>query len=154
MSPEQAANVWRQHCWPQKVQRGIRLGAPSITNAPHSIPWLQRFMDLTRDVPPDFTPIHIYTPDGNDFIRYAQKVRDTFGKPVWITEFCNTKDNIYDQRGLMQQVRQWMDNQWWIEKYSWFGASRKNEHNINTSSRLLNPDGTMTDLAWKYAWDE
>ena len=153
LTPEQAADVWRRHCWPQKTQRGIRLGAPAITNGPSGIPWLQRFLDITRDVPPDFAVTHWYGIDGNDLIRHVQRVRDISQKPVWLTEFAHVNDNIYDQRGLMQQVRRWMDSQWWLEYYAWFGCSRKRENNINDSSRLLNSDGSMTDLAWKYTFD-
>jgi len=153
LSPEQAADVWRRHCWPQKVQRGIRLGAPAITNGPQGIPWLQRFLDITRDVPPDFVTTHWYGVDGNDLIRHVQRVRDVSQKPVWLTEFAHVRDNIYDQRGLMQQVRKWMDSQWWLERYCWFGCSRGDQNNINPASRLLDKNGEMTDLAFKYVWD-
>lgn len=154
LTPEQAADVWRRHCWPQKTQRGIRLGAPAITNGPQGIPWLQRFLDITRDVPPDFVTAHYYGIDGNDFIRHVQHIRDMSQKPVWITEMAHVRDNIYDQRGLMQQVRQWMDNQWWLERYCWFGSSRGDQNNINYASRLLDRDGKMTDLMYKYLYNE
>ena len=153
LSPEQAADVWRKHCWPQKIQRGLRLGAPAITNGPQGIPWLQRFLDITRDVSPDFVTTHWYGVDGNDFIRHVQRVRELSQKPVWVTELAHVRDNIYDQRGLMQQVRQWMDSQWWLERYAWFSFSRYDYNNINRSSRLLNSDGSMTDLGYKYLYD-
>lgn len=150
LSPEQAADVWRRHCWPQK-QRGIRLGAPAITNGPQGIPWLQRFLDITRDVPPDFVTTHWYGVDGNDLIRHVQRVRDISQKPVWLTEFAHVRDNIYDQRGLMQQVTAWMDSQWWVERYAWYSCSRY--HNINEASRLLDQNGNPTDLIFKYIFN-
>lgn len=153
LSPEQAADIWRRHCWPQKVQRGLRLGAPAITNGPQGVPWLQRFLAITRDVPPDFVTTHWYGTDGYDFIRHVQRVRDVSQKPVWVTEFAHLRDNIYDQRGLMQQVLEWMDGQWWVEKYCWFGASRKDNNNVNFASRLLDPIGRMTDLIYRYIYN-
>ena len=153
LTPEQAADIWRLHCWPQKMQRGIRLGAPAITNGPQGLPWLQRFLDLTRNVPPDFVTAHWYGTDGNDFIRHVQRVRDISQKPVWVTELAHTRDNIHDQRGLMQQVRQWMDSQWWLERYAWFSYSRYDHNVLNNASRLLNRNGEMTDLFFKYLYD-
>lgn len=94
-----------------------------------------------------------YGVDGNDLIRHVQRVRDVSQKPVWLTEFCHTRDNIYDQRGLMQQVRQWMDNQWWLERYCWFSYSRYDHNVINEASRLLDRNGKMTDIFYKYAYD-
>lgn len=111
-------------------------------------------MDITRDVPPDFVTAHFYGTDGNELIRYVQRVRDISQKPVWLTELAHVNDNVYDQRGLMQQVRRWMDSQWWLARYAWFGCSRKKENNINASSRLLNPDGSRTDLGFKYNFDD
>lgn len=152
LSPHDAALVWRQHCWPQK-SRGIRLGSPSISNGQNGLPWLKQFMELTRDVPPDFISAHWYGRDGNDMIRFVQSLYDNFKKPVWIPEFAHVNNNINDQQGLQKQVRQWMDNQWWLERYAWFGCSRKDEHNINESSRLLDRNGRMTDLMYKYLYD-
>ena len=152
LSPQDAANIWRQYCWPQK-SRGVRLGSPSISNGQNGIPWLQQFVSLTRDVPPDFVSGHWYGRDGNDMIRFVQSLHDIFGKPVWIPEFAHVNNNIYDQRGLQQQVRQWMDNQWFVERYAWFGCSRGDENNINEASRLLDRNGRPTDLYYKYAFD-
>jgi hypothetical protein len=152
LSPEQAAQIWRQYCWPQK-NRGVRLGAPTITNAPQSIAWLQRFTELTRDVPADFQPIHWYGTDGNNMIQYIQSVRDHFQKPIWVTEFCHLKNNLWDQQGLQKQVRQWMDSQWFVEKYFWFGCSRGDQNNVNDAARLLDKNGHPTDLYYKYAFD-
>ncbi len=153
LSPQDAANIWRQYCWPQKQQRGIRLGSPSISNGQNGIPWLQRFMELTRDVPPDFVSAHWYGVDGVNMIRFVQSLRDIFQKPVWIPEFAHTNNNINDQRGLQAQVRQWMDNQWWLDRYAWFGCSREEHNNINEASRLLDWNGKLTDLCYKYAFD-
>jgi len=152
LSPQAAANIWRQYCWPQKA-RGVRLGSPSISNGANGIPWLQSFMSLTRDVPPDFVSAHWYGTDGNDMIHFVQSLHDIFNKPIWIPEFSHTNNNIYDQRGLQQQVRQWMDNQWFVERYSWFSCSRGDQNNINEASRLLDRNGHMTDLMYKYVYD-
>jgi hypothetical protein len=152
LSPQDAARIWRQYCWPQK-QRGIRLVAPSISNGQNGIPWLQTFISLTRDVPPDVISAHYYGTDGYDMIHFVQSLHDHFGMPVWIPEFAHLNNNVYDQRGLQAQVRQWMDSQWWIEKYAWFGCSRGDENNVNEASRLLDRNGHMTDLMYKYVFD-
>jgi len=153
LSPEDAARLWKQYMDPMG-QKGFRLGAPAVTSAPSGKPWLQRFFQACGGCRVDFIPIHWYGSDGNLFISYVNDIHNTFGKNVWVTEWACAEyggprcdqNHVYD---FMGQTTQWLDQQPWVERFSWFGC-RVND--IPATNALLNGDGnSRTGLGDQYA---
>jgi len=58
MSPQRAAQLWKQYIQPLKGQFNIRLGSPAVADARSS--WLKDFMDACAGCTVDFLVIHWY----------------------------------------------------------------------------------------------
>lgn len=99
-------------------KRGYTLVAPSVTTAPSGIRWLQGFfarcggndkcgvriptplvrlfdaqLILVSQV--DIVPIHYYGTSVQEFKNYVTKFHQTFGLPIWVTEFaCHVRPQL------------------------------------------------------------
>jgi len=149
VSPGQAVDIWRREFQPFKNQ-GKRLGGPSVASNDAGTNWMQQFMSQCSGCSIDFLPLHWYGARGDDFINYVTMMHNKFGKNIWVTEWgCATwgggscSDN--DIRGLMSHTTAWMDQQPWIERYSWFAAmstgSIPNDAALARNNALLGPGG-------------
>jgi hypothetical protein len=65
-------------------------------------------------------------------------------KPVWITEFAITNGTPAQQLDLLTKAMAWLDQQSFVERYSWFWAGP------NTASSLVNEDGSLAALGKAY----
>uniref|UniRef100_UPI0022B2B153 glycosyl hydrolase n=1 Tax=Coraliomargarita parva TaxID=3014050 RepID=UPI0022B2B153 len=113
----------------------------------------------------DYTGVHWYgTPDAPAFISYLEGIYNTFGRPLWITEFSTTdwsgtatwteEDNF---RFLSEFV--WMaEDKSWIKRYSIFpdyGAETADPWTPSAPvCRIFNPSQELTPVGDMYAgWD-
>ncbi|KAF1941613.1 hypothetical protein EJ02DRAFT_194957 [Clathrospora elynae] len=119
MAVADAVAAHRQYIQPLAAQ-GLRIGSPSVTNsndANKGINYLKQFMAGCSGCQIDFVVAHYYAWDkADDFKNYLQKFHDTFGKPVWVTEFGVTSGNADT---FLKQVLPWLDSQSWIERYAY-----------------------------------
>lgn len=102
----EGAGLWNEMIAPWG-EKGSLLGSPSMCTQKDET-WLQQFRDesLARDW--DFTAIHVYKPNMNGVQEDIDHYWETYGKPIWVTEFgC-----VYDQDGFTPCSDQGEINQW------------------------------------------
>lgn len=105
--------------------------------------------------PPDFLGLHYYGTDGNAMIKYLQDMHNRHpGHKIIVSEWASISKNYMDVLGMTIQLANWMDGQDWIFEHSLFGCMRKLADGfVSPAAQLMNPDGSFTDLFWKYQSD-
>ncbi|KAG5637051.1 hypothetical protein H0H81_005963 [Sphagnurus paluster] len=157
MTPQRAAQLWQEYIQPLKPQ-GYSLITPACTNAPSGKTWQQEFMAACKGCSFDGLAIHWYGTKAQDFIDYITDMHNTFGLPIWVTEYaCQsfdgrtpqcTKDQVFS---FMSQTKNFMDNTPWVARYFWFGAMY-DMGNVNSLNQLLGPGGKPTALGNAYIY--
>ncbi|KAL2265665.1 hypothetical protein VTJ83DRAFT_6765 [Remersonia thermophila] len=88
LSPQTAA---QKHIELMNPFRGkARISSPAITNGGGNmgIAWLKQWFEACGGAcAVDFLSIHIYGVNPETFLQHVRNVYDTFGLPIWITEF-------------------------------------------------------------------
>ncbi|KAH6665724.1 glycosyl hydrolase catalytic core-domain-containing protein [Halenospora varia] len=147
LKPEAAVDSYKTNIAPFAGK--AKLGSPSISNGGGSMDWLKNFMELCKDCPIDFVPVHWYAnPDSLDYFKEYMKNASVIadGKPVWITEF--SADGTEEQQiAFMKEILPWLDAQPYIERYAWFMAAPE----LKTGA-LVNKDGFPNALGDTYAY--
>ncbi|KAF2429529.1 hypothetical protein EJ08DRAFT_569429, partial [Tothia fuscella] len=103
----------------------VRLGSPAITNGATGIPWLKEFLSQCNGCQVDFVAVHWYAGYApgifNYFKSYLEEIHNTFGKPVWITEFAlEPSASEQQQVEFMKQAVKFLDQAEWVHRYAWF----------------------------------
>jgi hypothetical protein len=154
MSPQRAAQVWKQYIQPLKNQ-GYALISPACTSAPSGKTWMQQFFAACDGCTFDGLALHWYGTDPQEFIKYLQDFHSTFNLPIWPTEFaCQnfsggaqcSSDQVWN---FMKTVKDFMDNTPWVAKYFAFGVLH-DMAGVNGLNQLLGPNGQPTDLGRFY----
>lgn len=143
-SVEQALVAYERFIQPF-AECGIRLAAPSVSNAPGGLSWLTEFLDKAaqRNLTVDIINLHWYaSPYSIDyFMAYMKDAEQRFpGRTIWLTEYG--MDALYSNESavidFMKRSTIFLNLQAQFEKYAWFG---------NFPSNLLNTDGSaLSDL--------
>jgi len=155
MTPAEGASMWMEYIQPLKDQ-GYYLISPACTNADTGIPWQQQFLGNCTGCTVDAMAFHFYDTDAQNLIDYANQFYDTFGLPVWITEFADenfsgtggqsTQDEV---NSFAATVAAFVNETPWIEAAFPFDWST-NLAGVNTANQLLGDDGNPTSLAYTY----
>lgn len=154
LDPNTAANLWKQYIQPLSA-KGKRLGSPSVASDPAGKVWLQKFMSACSGCTIDFVPLHWYGSDKNAFTAYVTDMHNTFGRNVWVTEWACVPYNPEpcDQASVsafLSYTTGWLNQQPWVERYSWFGAMR-NLGSVPATNALLTSNGqSHTALGLQY----
>lgn len=124
LSPEDAADGWTTYMEPFAGK--ARLGSPAVSNAaaPQGVAWLTDFIAACKTCTIDFAVVHWYDSFSNVeyFKQFLTDAHEKTGKPVWLTEFGCNDGSDEDISGFLSEVLPWMDEQDWIERYSYFMA--------------------------------
>jgi hypothetical protein len=139
---------------------GLRLGSPVVRQdeAITAGKWLPTFMERAQALRlrVDYISVHWYdwgnennnaATDSltgvaafNRFVTYINRIRTAYPThPIWVTEF-NANVNRSSQtvqRVFMRHSTEWMNNQPFIERYSFF---------FENNYPILRPDNTLTEL--------
>ncbi|KAF5388205.1 hypothetical protein D9615_000226 [Tricholomella constricta] len=154
MSPQRGAQLWQQFIQPLKAQ-GYSLISPACTNAPSGKKWLQDFFAACHGCTFDGVALHFYGTDPQAFIDYMKDFHNTFGLPIWPTEYAcmnfggGTQCDREQVFNFMSKTKNFMDNTSWIAHYFAFGTMY-DMGNVNPLNRLLGDDGRPTDLGYMY----
>lgn len=106
ISVPDATKLWNQYIAP-KGRQGSLLGSPSMCTQKDES-WLKQFNGQHLDKSWDFTTIHVYKPDMKGVKEDIEHYWNTYGKPIWVTEFgC-----VYDQQGFKPCSDQGQINKW------------------------------------------
>lgn len=132
MTPEAAAARWPEVQALAK-ELGLQLVAPALNyspNPPYQDPlrWMDEFVALVGKDAFDFTAIHNYGGFGV-MQTLGTQFHERYGKPVWVTEWCNWPGGAGDvfvapatQISSMVECLEWLEQTPWIHRYSWFMA--------------------------------
>ncbi|PFH52876.1 glycoside hydrolase family 128 protein [Amanita thiersii Skay4041] len=157
MTPQHAADVWRQFIDPKKDQ-GYTLISPACTNAPSGKQWIHDFLGACQGCRVDAIAVHFYGTSAEELIAYLQDFHATFNKDIWVTEFaCQdfsgrtscSRDDVFK---FMATAKGFMDNTPWVKKYFAFGVLgvMHDMYNVNPVNQLLGSNNQPTDLGWLY----
>lgn len=161
VSPQQAAKEFTKFIAPLR-NKGYTIISPATTNAPSGIKWMKDFFDELKDEggvdSVDAVAMHWYATDPQDFIDYVKKMHDTFGKPVWVTEFAcqNFADGKYGAQPNMDHVwnffttvTTWMEQTSYVHAYFAFGVMHDMQ-GVNEHNQLMADNGKPTALGQYY----
>ncbi|MEM8946959.1 MAG: glycosyl hydrolase [Planctomycetota bacterium] len=150
--------------WPTLQATGLRLGSPAPANFNNG--WITQFMDgvsSDANLHVDFIAMHGYTgADPQTLLDTIDGIYNTYGLPIWITEFAVRDgnaavpaDNIYtDQQvyNYMADVLPALESRSYVERYAWFPGERDNP--FLTSSALFEDNGSLTKLGRLYVGEQ
>ncbi|KAF8895540.1 hypothetical protein BD779DRAFT_1668798 [Infundibulicybe gibba] len=138
-----AAQLWKQYIQPLAAY-GIKLGAPSVTNAPSGRPWLAAFLEACTGCTIDFIPFHWYGTGIGNFYDYIWQMHGQFPSyPLWVTEFATTSAVDAEVTDFLNSTIHYMDTLDWIQGYSWFAFFRQEQ---GSYYNLLDASGNLNAL--------
>ncbi len=161
MLPEEALERW-----PRLEALNVPLLSPA--SAGFSNGWQSDFTDGANDFGyrRDYTAVHWYNrPDANAFINTLQNYYTSFGRPIWVTEFSNTRFSGTVTWTEAQSYNFLAEFLWraeslpWLRRYSLFiyqeGGSELSPDTADAPrSNALRADGSLTAFGQLYAgWD-
>lgn len=151
--------------WPQISDLAALTVAPAPLHPFTPDEWLPDFVQQAAELGLryNYMALHHYpSPDAAGFLSTVDRVYETYGLPVWITEFAvadwnasPTKPNIYPAGQVlefMEAVLPELDRRPHVARYSWFGAGpdAATTPALETST-LFDKSGQMTKLGEFYA---
>lgn len=147
MPVEQALDLW-----PKLMRTGARLGSPATTDALGD--WMRRFMQgaEARRYRVDFIAVHYYSDDLDvgKFQRHLEAVHDTYGKPIWVTEWAPVnwtdlgKYSAQQLADYLHAASHMMDRLDFVERQSWFSAYEGADNLYGWNNAAIAPDGSLT----------
>ena len=152
--------------WPQLQALGVPLVSPATQNTFDS--WAYDFFNqiATNNYRVDYTAAHMYqSPNAGALIGNLQAVYNTWGRPVWLTEFSpvdwsNTQSwSENDDYNFLAEFMWQAEGQDWLKRYSIFPFSGTNSANpwVNNGYRgnfFLADAATLSPYGELYAtWD-
>ena len=145
--------------WPQLEETGLRLGSPGAVDALGD--WLRRFMDqaASKDLRVDFIAMHSYPPpDSESFLKSVERVHDTYGKPIWITEYAvadwtataksPTRYTESEIMAFMQDTADGLRAMPFVERFAW--KTRVENDPVMGASALFRDDGSLSPTGELY----
>lgn len=150
MDPQHGCDLWHQHIQPKAAQ-GFKLITPATSSAPNGLTWVQNFMKCCTDCTFHGVGVHWYDTTAAKFKTYLNLWHDTFGLPLYVTEYAVQNFNGGAQASsdeiwaFHREVGPWMNSQSWIAVHMPFGFM-KDMQGVNDLNRLMNQDGTPTAL--------
>ncbi|KAL8920504.1 MAG: hypothetical protein Q9208_006254 [Pyrenodesmia sp. 3 TL-2023] len=151
ISPERAAEVWRNQMLPLRRNKGKKLVSPSCASDPAGQKWIKDFMRRVADSPPDFLGVHYYGTDSKHAIDFIQDLHQEFPKPrIMVTEIASISRNRKEVFEFTAKLCNWMDKTEWIFEYAFFGCMRQVADGfVSPEAQLMKPDGSFTELMRK-----
>lgn len=151
ITPEHAAEIWRNKMLPLRQHKGKKLVSPSCASDPQGQQWINDFMHRVADHPPDFLGVHYYGTDPKAAIEYIEMMHKKHPKQhVMVTEIASTSRNHGDVVQFTAKLCNWMDQTPWIFEYGFFGCMRKVADGfVSPEAQLMKPDGHFTELMKK-----
>jgi hypothetical protein len=152
--------------WPQLEQTDLPLVSPAVATAYGG--WLGDFYTQanSRGFRVDFTAVHWYgNPNASGFINHLQSVYNTWGRPIWLTEFSTvdwggtatwTEEDNYR---FLSEFLWRAEDLIWLKRYAIFlfaGDPPANPWDrVGARGNILKSDGaTLTAFGELYAaWD-
>ncbi|KAF2108437.1 hypothetical protein BDV96DRAFT_259795 [Lophiotrema nucula] len=157
ISPQQAADYWHNQVVPQlRNERGKQLVSPSCASDPAGQQWIGDFMNLVQDSPPDFLGLHWYGTSTDECKGYISSSHDRFPNlKIIVSEIASISRDGGEVYQFTKDICNWMDDTEYIFEYGFFGCMKHMPDDfVSPAARLMNEDGSFTDLMWKYMSDQ
>jgi hypothetical protein len=152
-SPKDTAKLWKQFAEDARTKHKVKIGAPGTSGSPQGLRWLKEFASECKTCNIDFVPFHWYG-GAPDLAAHLKSVKEIFpNKPLWVTEYNPPwrKDKT-ELENWFKNVTKELDADDAVERYSYWGAFRKNEtfgdHSPDTM--MLNEQGKYTKIGGWY----
>ncbi|KAI2464284.1 glycoside hydrolase family 128 protein [Annulohypoxylon bovei var. microspora] len=152
ITPEQARDIWNKQMVPLRKNKGKKLGSPAVASDANGQKWIEKFMSLVSNDPPDFLCLHYYSTNANDAIKYIQNMHNKWPKhKVMVTEIACIDRNYQAVLAFTVQVCNWMDSQDWVFEYGLFDFQRKVADGfVSPAAQLMDGNGNFTELGKIY----
>ena len=153
--------------WPDLQSQNVPLVSPAAANAYGG--WLGDFYNqiASHGYRVDFTAVHWYAyPSADNLINHLQSVYNTWGRPIWLTEFGNVdwgNNQSWSEEDDWRFLAEFMwraEDLLWLKRYSMFVFNADPPANPwsnspGTRSNMLKGDNTtLTSIGELYAaWD-
>jgi hypothetical protein len=158
MSVDEVVNLW-----PLLETLNVPISSP-VASAPLN-DWMRDFMKKAsnQNLRVDFVAIHIYHKnDPVKFIELVEEVYQTYGKPIWITEFSvrdtsatTTNPNIYPENYVLSFMQYVLDELYeldYVKRYSWFDPNVNNpKYPQLQTADIIDENHQLTILGEYYA---
>jgi hypothetical protein len=133
-------------------QRHKKLVSPSCASDPAGQKWISEWMNLVRDHPPDYLGLHWYGTQTDEAKKYITDMHNKFpGHKVIVSEIASISRDSNEVHRFTQDMCNWLDGTDYIFEYAFFGCMCNMPDNfVSPAARLMNPDGSFTDLMNKY----
>jgi Glycosyl hydrolase catalytic core len=156
ITPEHAAQVWKDKMLPLRQKHGKQLVSPSCASDQKGQDWIHKWMNLVSKDMPNYLGLHYYGTDSHAAMNYLQAMHQKYPHtPIILSEFASISRNYNDVLTFTVQVVNWMDQQPYIFEFGLFGCMRKVADDfVSPQAQLMNPDGSFTDLMYKYMSDQ
>ncbi len=145
--------------WPKLEATGLRLGSPACVHPDNE--WMTAFMKGVekRGLRVDFICMHSYGgPGAASLVKRLEKVHALYKRPIWITEFAvadweakSPEENRHEPEKVADFVAELLpqlEAMDIVERYCWFHGGVSG--NALASSKLFNPDGSLTKVGEAY----
>ncbi|KAK6506565.1 hypothetical protein TWF506_011470 [Arthrobotrys conoides] len=155
MTPANAATLWKQYIQPLSSQR-IKLCTPGVSSSPDGFTWLSNFFAACGATCTfDLLCLHHYGRPASSLKAHLEKYHKLYPSlPIWLTEFADSKDTVGNTRQYISQALPQLDSTPYIERYSYFGASRELVSNVGPNAALLDNNGNLKDIGKAYFFAE
>ena len=158
LSVADAVALWTQYVLPAKAKFGFRLGSPGMSSDPaKGKPWLQEFLAALEQQQQqkggvdgdgiDFIVVHWYGTQVEQLASFLGDMHQTFGKPLWLTEFACTSMRADapvttgQVEEFVKQALPFLDGCEFVERYAYFGAMKSVGDWVGEASCLHGKDG-------------
>lgn len=151
--------------WPELLKSGLRLGAPSPSDASAGLDWLYAFLAKADSLHyrVDFIPVHWYKggQTASQFYGWLKGVHERTKRPIWITEWNNganwtcCKPTYEEDAKTIGAMIDMMDTARFVERYSiyeWVEDTRQ-MFLVNPTS-LTQAGGVYRDNVSPMAYDD
>lgn len=138
----------------------VLIGSPAIANGRYGLPWLISFISDLGGLQAcgiDQIVLHVYSSSIDDFKTHIEEVYNTFGLPIWVTEFaCSNLDpkapvSEEDVLKFMREAVQFLEQEEYVDKYAWFGAMENIGEDVGRAN-ALQKRGELTEAGKLYLY--
>lgn len=155
LSAADAASAWRTSMLPLRQKYGCKLVGVGTSSSTDGIAFQDAFMAALGDTEkPDYIGVHYYTTAGNAVAseitwgqNYITEAHTKYGLPLFVNEIACTSTVASEVTEFSETFKTWMDQQDFIAKYGFFGATLTPVNSfVSEAAQLLTTVGTWTSL--------
>lgn len=156
ITPEHAAQVWHDKMLPLRANHGKKLVSPSCASDDHGKDWINKWMHLVRQHPPDYLGLHYYGTEAGKATQYLEHMHHQHPHaPIIVSEIASISRDYDKVVKFTAHVINWMDHHDFIFEYGLFGCmTHVADDFVSPKAQLMHHDGSFTKLMKKYMHEQ